>query len=43
MIYTDDSYILTALAPQIFGASDDLLYQLQKKSGAGVVPNNPIK
>jgi hypothetical protein len=40
MIHTDDSCIHTASAPQISGASDDLLHQLQKKSGAGAVPNS---
>jgi hypothetical protein len=41
MIHTDDSCIPIALAPQIFGANDDMLHQLQKKSRAGAVSNSP--
>jgi hypothetical protein len=42
MIHTNDSFIPTGPAPQISGASDDLLHQLKKKSGAGAVPNSPL-
>jgi hypothetical protein len=31
MIHTNDSFIPTGPAPQISGASDDLLHQLKKK------------
>jgi hypothetical protein len=41
MIHTDDSCIPTDSAPQISGASDDLLHQLKKKSEAEAVPNSP--
>jgi hypothetical protein len=41
MIHTDDSCIPTDSAPQISGASDDLLHQLKKKSKAKAVPNSP--
>jgi hypothetical protein len=42
MIHPNDCCVPTALAPQIFGASDDMLHQLQKYFfGARAVPNMP--
>jgi hypothetical protein len=42
MIHTDDSCIPTAPAPQIFGASDDLLHQLQKQIWSWSSPKQPL-
>jgi hypothetical protein len=36
------TYIPTAPAPQIFGASDDLLHQLQKKIWSWSSPKQPL-
>ena len=39
--YSNSLYVPTALAPQISGASDEVLRQLHKFCGVGAVPNTP--